>query len=77
VIKIETTQTKSTTPKYPYIGITKNKHGFSDQAIVLFIAKGTGVSLNNSISSDIGEYSETWDEEYFEPSTTSITLSNA
>lgn len=57
--------------QYPFIGI--GKQGY----IVLFISYCEGIVLNNTNSEyRIGEYSTSWNMDFFTPFTGTITLSN-
>ncbi len=56
-------------PKYPYIGISKNK------TIILFVGTNLGTVLESN-QWPIGNYSYHWCEEDFKPFEGEITLSN-
>lgn len=62
---------KYSDPKYPYIGKCRESN-----TIILFISKNTGTCIGNTLTSDLGFYSDLWDEDLCDPLKGSVTLSN-
>lgn len=57
--------------------VEKGRKGVEMRTVVLFSAKNTGVVVNTTaVDTSIGDYSDTWNEESFEPFNHIIVLSN-
>lgn len=78
MIKVETSLVANKAKSYPYLGQCKKKNVFdAAHSIVFFTGKDTGVSLNTTSTSELGEYSELWDEDQYEVMSGTVTISNA